>query len=83
MPRSKQRKQHHHYQPPANAIRSKKNRSAVSASIVLVALAGMGIAWFAAGDSDAWLLWLTAGALIGSILGYYFGKQIDRSMSKK
>lgn len=83
MPKSRTRKHHHAYQPPSGAFRSKKNRSAVTASIVLVALAGMGIAWFAGGDSDAWLLWLTAGAVVGAILGYYFGHQIDRSMSKK
>jgi hypothetical protein len=83
MPRSKTRKHHHDYKAPANAVKSKKNRSAVSASIVFFGLAGIGIAWFAAGNSDLWLIWLTAGAIVGSILGYFFGHQIDRSFSKK
>ena len=83
MPRSKTRKNHHDQRPIPNATRSKKNRSAVSASIVFFALAGIGIAWFAAGDSDLWLIWLTVGAVAGSVLGYYFGQQIDRSFSKK
>ncbi len=83
MPRSKTRKNHHDYRPPSNAVKSKKNRSAVSASVVFFALSGIGIAWFAAGNSSLWLLWLTAGAVVGSILGYYFGQQIDKSFSKK
>ncbi len=83
MPRSKTRKHHHDHRTEPNAVRSKKSRSAVSASIVFFALAGIGIAWFAAGESDLWLIWLTAGAIVGSILGYYFGHQIDRSFSKK
>ena len=83
MPRSKTRKHHHDYRPPANAIRSTKNKSAVSIGIVFFALIGMGIAYFAAGDSSLWLLWLVAGAVIGSIGGYYFGRQIDKSFDKK
>ena len=83
MPRSKTRKHHHDFKPPANADRSKKNRSAVPASIVFFALCGIGIAWFAGSDSDLWLVWLTAGAVVGAILGYYFGQQLDRSFSKK
>lgn len=83
MPRSKTRKNHHDYRPPVNAVKSKKNRSAVSASIVFFGLAGIGIAWFAAGNNDLWLIWLIAGAITGTIMGYFFGHQIDRSFSKK
>lgn len=83
MPRSKTRKHHHDHRLPANAVKSKKSRSAVSASIVFFGLAGIGIAWFAAGNSDLWLMWLIAGAITGTIMGYFFGHQIDRSFSKK
>ena len=83
MPRSKTRKNHHDYRPPANAVKSKKNKSAVSVSIVFFAIIGMGIAYFAAGSTSLWLLWLFAGAVVGAIGGYYFGRQIDKSFAKK
>lgn len=83
MPRSKKRKNHHDYRPPANAVKSKKNRSAVSVSIVFFALIGIGMAYFATGSKPSWLLWLFVGAVAGAIGGYYFGRQIDRSFSKK
>jgi CDP-diglyceride synthetase len=83
MPRSRKIKNHHDYQPPANAVKSKKNRSAVTIGIVFFALIGMGIGYFAAGASSLWPLWLVAGAVLGAIGGYYFGRQIDRSFSKK
>jgi CDP-diglyceride synthetase len=82
MPRSKTRKNHQDYRKPANAVKSKQNRSAVTIGIVFFALIGMGIAFFAAGSSSYWLLWLTAGACMGGIGGYYFGRQIDKSFSK-
>ncbi|MEO6541416.1 MAG: hypothetical protein ABIN74_10510 [Ferruginibacter sp.] len=82
MPRSKTRKNHHDYRAPANAVKSKKNKSAVTIGIVFFALIGMGIAYFAAGSTSLWLLWLIAGAVIGSIAGYYFGRQIDKSFDK-
>ena len=80
MPQSKKRKHHHDYRPPANAVKSKKNRSAVSIGIIFFALIGVGIAFFAFGSS---LLWLIAGAVIGGVGGYFFGRQIDKSFSKK
>ena len=83
MPKSKTRKHHHEYHPPANAVKSKKNRSAVTIGIVFFAIIGIGIAYFAAGLAPLWPLWLLAGAVIGAIGGYYFGLQIDKSFSKK
>ena len=82
MPRSKKRKNHHDYRPPSNAVKSGKNRSAVIVSIVFFALIGIGIAYFAGGEKPLWPLWLLAGAIVGSVTGYYFGRQIDRSFSK-
>ncbi|MBK9530306.1 MAG: hypothetical protein IPO42_00650 [Chitinophagaceae bacterium] len=67
MPKSKKRKAHHEFHPPANSVRSKKNRSAVPVGIVFLAIIGMGIAYFAMGSTDLWLLWLLIGAVVGSI----------------
>lgn len=78
MPRSKKRKHHHDYKPPANAEKAKKNRSAVLIAMIVCGILGMGIAFFA--DSSWWLL---AGAAIGIAVGYFAGKQLDRSFSKK
>jgi uncharacterized protein HemX len=80
MPRSKKRKNHHDYRPPANAVKSKKNKSAVLVSVIFFGLIGIGIAFFAFGSAALWLL---AGAVLGGIGGYFFGKQIDRSFAKK
>lgn len=80
MPKSKQRKKHHDYQPPANAVKSKKNRSAVPVGIIFFALIGIGIVFFAVGSDPLWLL---LGAVAGVIGGYFFGRQVNRSFSKK
>lgn len=83
MPKSKTRKNHHDYRPPANAEKSKRNKSAVNVAIVFFALICMGIAYFAAGSSQFWFLWLIGGAIAGSVAGYYFGRQLDKSMAKR
>ncbi|HMK05721.1 MAG TPA: hypothetical protein VK489_16080 [Ferruginibacter sp.] len=80
MPKSKTRKHHHEYHPPANAVKSAKNKSAVLVSLIFFGLIGAGIAFFAAGSDP---LWLTAGIIAGAAGGYFFGKQVDRSFSKK
>ena len=80
MPQSKKRKQHHEFHPPANAEKAKKNRRAVLVAGIFFCLLGIGIAYFAAGTS---LLWLLTGAAAGAVSGYYFGLQIERTLSKK
>ena len=80
MPRSKKRKQHHDFHPPANAVKSTKNKSAVLIGIIFFGLIGTGISFFAAGSNP---LWLIVGAVAGAVGGYFFGRQIDRSFSKK
>ncbi len=79
MPKSKKRK-NHEYRPPANAMKSKRNKSAVKVMIVFFSLIGIGIAFFAMGSNP---IWLVTGAIAGAIGGYYFGKQIDKSFAKK
>lgn len=79
MPKSKTRKHHHAYRPPANAEKARKNKSAVLIAMIVCGILGMGIAFFAFDNT----LWLLVGAVIGVGLGYFAGKQLDRSFSKK
>ena len=80
MPRSKQRKHHHDpFQPHTPVVKKGKTRSAVTVAVIFFALLGMGIAFFATGSS---ILWILIGAVAGGVAGYFFGKQIDRSLSK-
>ena len=81
MPRSKSRKPHQHqqhHQPVAKGQEKKNN--VVLVAVIFLGLLGIGIAWFAAG-SNFWVMAL--GALVGGVAGYFFGKQIERSFSKK
>ena len=80
MPRSKTRKHHHDFHPPANAVKSAKNRSAVLIGVIFFGLIGAGIAFFAAGSNP---LWLIIGVVAGAVGGYYFGRQLDKSFSNK
>lgn len=79
MPRSKTRKRHHDYKPPPNAEKAKKSRSAVLVTVIFCGITGMGIAFFALENP----LWILAGAVIGVFVGYFAGKQLNRTFSKK
>lgn len=83
MPQSKKRvhqqpAQHHNNQ--THNPRSRKPNRAVMVGVIFFALLGMGISFFIGGGSFGWLL---GGLVIGGIAGYFFGKQIDRTISKK
>lgn len=81
MPQSKKRKGHHeHHGDEALAPKEIKRGSAVVVGAIFFALIGLGIAYFISDDS---LKWLAIGAVAGAIVGYFFGKQLDRSFSKK
>lgn len=81
MPRSKTRKHHHEQQRRSGTVdKAGKNRSSVPVAIFFLALIGLGIAFFAAGSSIPWML---TGVALGAVGGYYFGKQLDKSFSKK
>ena len=80
MPRSKRRKPHHDQSRQGGLIKSEKNRSAVGVAVVFCALIGLGIAYFAAGSS---IIWLIVGVILGGVGGYFFGRQLDKSFSKK
>ncbi len=80
MPRSKKRKHHHEFHPASNAEKSQKNKSAVPVGIIFFALLGIGVAFFTAGSD---FLWLLLGGVLGAAGGYFFGRQVDKSFSKK
>jgi hypothetical protein len=82
MPSSKKR-QHHHHQKQVHqtmpAGGSKTNERIVAAAAVLFAVVGLGIAFFA---SNGKLVWVIAGAVIGGIAGYFFGKALKKGLLK-
>ena len=80
MPKSKQRKHHHHDHPSApHPVKPGKARSIVPVAIFFFALIGLGITFFAAGASP---LLLILGVAAGGALGYFFGKQMDKSFTR-
>lgn len=66
--------------PSLSERRAEKNGNVVLVSVIIVAVLGCGIAFFLAGVNA---LWLITGAVIGGIIGYLFGAQIVKSLSKK
>lgn len=80
MPRSKKRKHHHEFHAASNAEKSPRNKSAVPVGIIFFALLGIGVAFFTAGSD---FLWLILGGVLGAAGGYFFGRQVDKSFSKK
>ncbi len=84
----KVRKPHHQYhhgqqQKRVNAlpkINSKRANGIVTVVVIIFGLLGMGITFFAAGSD---IMWLSAGTVAGLILGYFFGLQIVKGLSKK
>ena len=81
MPQSRKRKPHHHQAAPdaIHETRVKKG-SAVLVVVIFFALIGISIAYFTAGPDP---LWLIIGIIGGAVAGYFFGKQLDKSFSKK
>ena len=79
MPKSKNRKPHHHQSHPPVARKSEDKNRLLIVAIIFLALLGMGIAWFASNN----LLVLALGAVIGGVCGYFFGKLIERSISNR
>ncbi len=80
MPQSKTRKPHKHHHPEQHMPQAKKTKSAVGVAVGFCALIGLGIAWFAAGPSP---LSLIIGAVVGGVIGYFAGKQMDETFAKK
>jgi len=80
MPHSRKRHHRHKQQPPTHLPHTRKKSGAVPVLVIFLSLLGIGIAFFAAGAN---MVWLIAGAVIGIVSGYFFGRGIDRSAAKK
>ena len=80
MAKSKKRKHHHDFHPPTHTNKEQKGKSAVLVAGIFFCLLGIGIAYFASGAN---MLWLLVGGAVGSVAGYFFGLEIDKSFSKK
>lgn len=78
MPQSRNRPGHP-YQKPAAIPASQRVRGRIFWAI-LMAVFGLGIAFFAAGDK--WVALLT-GAVIGALIGYFAGKSMEQDASGK
>lgn len=77
MPQSKKRKS---TKPHIDYIPHKKTRkSAVPVAIVFCTILAFGISWFAAGSS---VIGLSIGLILGIAVGYFTGKQMDKTFSK-
>lgn len=73
MPQSRNRPGHR-FQKKADIPASQRVRGRVLWAI-LFAIFGLGIAFFAAGDS---ILVLLPGALLGAVIGYFAGKSMEQ-----
>lgn len=84
MPESKARHSHkhphHHTAASNNHPKVKKASRVVIVATVFFALLGFGIGYFLNATSVSGLL---AGAIVGGIAGFFFGYQVDKSLSKK
>ena len=79
MSQPKKRKHPHHTNIPKQAS-SKIYYRVIPVAIIIFILFGMGITFFAAGFN---VKWLTAGAVIGSVCGFFFGYLIAKGLLKK
>ena len=65
--------------PTVSERRTIKNHEVILVCIIIVAILGAGIAFFAAGSGIVSIL---AGVVIGGLIGYFFGVQIVKGLSK-
>jgi uncharacterized membrane protein len=87
MPQSKSRHPHKHPQQhdhplhaPATVPKHKKTNQSIIVTSIFFALLGLGISFFIAGSN---IIALIVGALTGTIAGYIFGLQVNKSLTKK
>jgi len=78
MPQSKKRKEQKHIHQDYVPHKVKR-KSAVPVAIVFCMILGLGIAWFAA---ETFVPGLVAGIVLGGIVGWFAGKQMDKTFNK-
>ncbi|MEO7263542.1 MAG: glycine zipper domain-containing protein [Ferruginibacter sp.] len=80
MPASKVRKPHHQHHPAPKRARPVQHNRAALAAMILFAVLGFVIGYFASGGNTLSFL---AGAIIGAVAGYIIGHMMDKSLEKK
>ena len=75
---SSQRNQQLH--PTVSDRRSIKNHEVILVCVIILALLGAGISFFVMGSG---VLWILSGGAVGAVIGYLFGVQIVKGLSKK
>ena len=65
---------------PAKERIARKNTEVIVVAMIIVGILGAGITFFITG---AVVQWLIAGGIIGAFIGYLFGDQIVKGLSKK
>jgi hypothetical protein len=82
MPQSKKRHHPHPQQHHTTDGKPTINKSGklVNAGIIFFALLGLGISFFIAGPS---IVWLIIGAVVGGVAGYFFAREMSKTLSKK
>ena len=66
--------------PTLSERRSSKNNSVVLVCVIILALLGAGITFFVTGSNISWSI---VGGILGALIGYLFGVQIVKGLSKK
>ena len=79
MPESRSRPGHHPYQQPSDIPASQRTKGRITWGILL-AVFGVLVAYFTAGDSYGALI---AGGLVGFVAGYAIGKSMEKDAKKK
>lgn len=80
-PQKRKPNPHHnqHLETPHKVINHRKNNNVVLVAVIIIGLLGAGITFFIMGAS---LLWLIVGFIVGGVIGFYFGTQIVKGLSK-
>jgi len=78
MARSHHRHKKHHI-PQYHGRSKKRRKGAAIVFIVFMSFFGLGIGYFASGS----ILTLIIGAIVGGLLGYVIGHNLDRMAAKK
>lgn len=78
MARPHHRRKHKHFQPPPHERKATKG-GAASVMAVFGAILGLAITYFAVQASTVWII---AGLIAGGLLGYFIGRNMDKSAGK-